>query len=176
MRWPWIILLVLVVFGGTVVWLVSSGRVGIYATRVDPDAAPRVGLQVVAPIDGSRAANRVDESLALQAPLSNPDLFPKDPAWWTSRCAGFFGALWRAQLDLRFGASHPQDGTPIFPILTDLPEKFNGLISTDPATVDHLRRYERSFPEDPKDILQNNLYLTDLPRCEAAVKGLLPPR
>ena len=125
--------------------------------------------------EGSRNANRTDDSVPSQAPLENIALFPENAEWWTTRCQGFFSALFRAELAAT-QIKALRDAAPIFPVLETLTDTMKLPDSSNLAAIDQMKRYERSFPFHPGEISGTPLYQIDLPVCTDVAQGAFPKR
>ena len=60
------------------------------------------------------------------------------------------------------------------PFLKDIRQDLLVTTSSDHAAHDNMRRYEKTFPADPAEILTDLTYLTDLPVCLNVVRGNIP--
>ncbi len=126
--------------------------------------------------EGSRQDNWRQQDLPEQAPLANIELYPEDEKWWRDRCRGFFTALLRANLDVTQRLLK-EDDAPFFPEVEEVPTDmliFNS--ANEEAAMDHLARYERTFPLDPAEIRSHPVFVTDLPVCLRVATGDFPKR
>ena len=159
--------------------LVATGQVR--APWADPEVLQlQVGLSPEANAllnvkEGSRRAHKRDAGIPTQPPLAKVELFPEDSAWWTARCRGFFAALMRADLAVEYRLRLADDQR-YFPETKGLPAEMISPNLSDPAVLDHMRRYETTLPLDPVEIRTDPLFTTDLPICLDVAAGVFPTR
>lgn len=144
----------------------------------EPDFSASLGAALHAELnvsEGDRRYNNRDLNLPEQASLAETSLYPENPEWWRNRCHGFFSALYRANLNVPYRLGRPETDS-YFPELEAVPPELSLPSRGNPASIDHMARYERTFPLDPEEIRTHPVFQSDLPVCLDVAAGRVPER